>query len=489
MVAAPLLPLWLRYRAGRGKEIAARLPERRGFGCDRPEGLLIWLHAASVGETLSLLPLLGALARARPEARFLITTATVTGAAMLAARLPPDLAARSRHRFLALDVPGWVARFLDGWRPDAAVFVESEIWPNLIAAAAARGIPLGLVNARMSARSGRRWARLPGFAASLFGAFRLVAAQTATDAARLRRLGAAGVVAWGNLKAAAEPLPADPEALAEARRLLGGRPVLLAASTHPGEEALILRALPALRVALPDLLLLLVPRHPDRGAEVAAAAGGAPRRALGQGPGAGPGAGSGAGSVWVADTMGELGIWFRLAQAAVIGGSLVPKGGHNPLEAAQLRCPILFGPHMENFAEVAARLLALGGAIQVPDAAALAPAAIGVLTGAGRAAALSAAAVAVADDAAGLPERLAAEILGWLPVPLAQPGDRARTFSGQAFSGQAFSGQAFSGQAFSGQAFSGQAFSGQAFSGQAFSGQAFSGQAASPDDSENAAKQ
>jgi len=408
--AAALLPAWLRRRARRGKEVLPRLAERRGFGADRPPGILVWLHAASVGETLSLLPLLAALARARPQAQFLLTTGTVTASALLAARLSPCLAARSRHRFLPLDVPGWVARFLEGWRPDAGIFVESEIWPNLIAAARARNMPLALVNGRMSRRSALRWSRCPGFAAELLGSFALIAAQTTADATRFAALGAVGVVAWGNLKAAAAPLPADPAALAEARALIGRRPVFLAAGTHPGEDALVLAALPALRAAVPDLLLLLVPRHVERGADIAAAAGGAPRRSLGQPP---------AGPVWVADTMGELGLWLRLAQVVLVGGSLVPKGGHNPLEAAQLGCPILFGPHMENNLEAAQRLLALGGAVQLPDAAALAPAAIAVLTDPGHAAALSAAAAAVAHDAAGLPERLAKEILGWLPAPAA----------------------------------------------------------------------
>ncbi|WP_431281363.1 3-deoxy-D-manno-octulosonic acid transferase [Humitalea sp. 24SJ18S-53] len=417
-VASPLLPLFLARRVRRGKEIAARLPERQGHGADRPPGRLVWLHAASVGESQSLLPLLTALARRAPDLHFLVTTGTVTSAALLAERLPPALAARTRHRFVPLDVPAWVARFLDTWRPDAGIFVESELWPNLIAAATARNIPLGLVNARLSKKATATWARLPGFAARVLGAFRLVAAQTHADADRLRQIGAAEVQSWGNLKAAAAPLPADPAELARLRTILAGRPVFVAASTHPGEEAAILAARPA------GVLTILVPRHPDRGAEVAALAGAAPRRSLGATPGP-------ADPVWVADTLGELGLWFRLAGAAFIGGSLVPLGGHNPLEAARLGCPVIFGPHMGNFSEAAALLLQAGGAIQVPDAAALAAEVAAVLTNARKAGDMVAAAMAAMgrpDGSEALPDRLAAVILPWLPpaeaagVADAEPG-------------------------------------------------------------------
>src|SRR4051812_13712060 len=179
---APLLPLHLRRRARLGKEIAARLGERRGEGAARPPGRLLWLHAASVGETLSVIPLLEALAARAPDLTLLVTTGTVTAAGLLAQRLPGGLGGRLLHRFVPLDVPRWVARFLDGWRPDCAVLVESELWPNLIATAEARGLPLALVNARFSARSARRWRLAPGLGRRLLGAFRLVTAQSAADA-------------------------------------------------------------------------------------------------------------------------------------------------------------------------------------------------------------------------------------------------------------------------------------------------------------------
>ena len=410
---APLLPLHLRLRARRGKEIADRLGERRGLGAARPPGRLFWLHAASVGETLSTLPVLDAMARRDPDLRFLVTTGTVTSAELLAQRLSPDLAARVQHRFVPLDVPGWVDRFLADWRPDAGAFVESELWPNLLAGAAAHGVPLALVNARMSPRSAARWGRAPGLARAALGAFRLVIARSAQDARRLGALGVAGVHSWGDLKAAAPPLPADPAALAALRAAIGARPVFLAASTHPGEDAMVLAAHAALAGDVPDLLTIIAPRHPDRGAAIAALGAGAglvtQRRATGALPGRDA-------AIYVADTMGELGLFYRLAGAALVGGSLVRHGGQNPLEAARLGCPILLGPHTWNFEEPVARLLEAGGAIRLDGAAALAPAIRDVLSNQGRARDLAMAAASVAQGQADLPDRLAEALLE-LPVP------------------------------------------------------------------------
>lgn len=418
MLLAPLLPLHLALRVRRGKEIAHRLGERRGEGAERPPGRLFWWHAASVGETLSVLPVLEAMGRRDPALRFLLTTGTVTSADLLSRRLPGWLAARVAHRFAPLDVPAWTARFLAGWRPDAGAFVESELWPNLLAAAAAQRVPMALVNARMSPRSAARWSRAPGLARATLGSFRLVLARSAEDAARLSALGAAAAC-WGDLKGAAAPLPADPAELAALREAIGPRPVVLAASTHAGEEGIMLAAHHALAPAFPGLLTVIVPRHPERGAAIAAEAEAAglvaARRAAGGAPGR-------EAAVYVADTLGELGLFYRLARAALVGGSLVPHGGQNPLEPARLGCPILFGPHMENFAEPVARLLAAGGAVPVAGAAALAPALRDVLSDARRARALADAAAAVADGHAGLPERVAEALLGLLP-----PDDPAET--------------------------------------------------------------
>lgn len=413
-LAAPLLPLYLRRRAARGKEIAARLPERRGAHAARPPGPLLWLHAASVGETLSVLPVLEALAARAPRLTILLTTGTVTGAALLDQRLPAGLRARVLHRFVPLDVPRWVARFLDGWRPDAGAIVESELWPNLIAAARARRIPLALVNGRFSARSARRWRHAVGLGREVMEGFTLVLAQSSDDAGRFAALGARAVHAPGNLKDAAAPLPAAPEALAALRDAIGGRPVLLGASTHPGEEAILLAAHRLLAEEFPGLLTLLAPRHPERGPALAALAAEhalpVARRAAGELPGPDT-------AVYVADTLGELGLFYRLASVGLVGGSLVPHGGQNPLEPARLGCPILLGPWTANFAEPVGRLLAAGGAVQLAVATPgmLAAAARAVLSNPGQGRGLAEAAAATVAPAAGLPDEVAAALLRLMP--------------------------------------------------------------------------
>lgn len=418
---APLLPFWLELRARRGKEMPERLAERRGEAASRPAGPLLWLHAASVGESLSLLPLMDALVERRPDLHLLVTTGTVTAATLLMQRLPPLLADRVHHRFVPLDVPRWVETFLDGWRPDGAIFVESELWPNLTAALARRGIPLALVNARISARSARLWHWAPGLMRDMLGRFSLVVAQSEGDAERLRRLGAPGAVYWGQLKAAAEPLPADPAELARLRAMTGDRPIFLAASTHAGEEEIVCAAHAALLPRFPDLLTIIVPRHTERGAAIAAlaAAAAAPRGVTRRAEGGDPVPEAG---IHVADTLGELGLFYRLADVALVGATLVPKGGHNPLEPARLGCPILLGPHTENALEAAEALLDRGGALPVASAAALAQAVTDVLSDPARGHAMATAAAAVAARSAGLPGRLATAVLGIMP---ALPGDGA----------------------------------------------------------------
>ncbi|MGX9966786.1 3-deoxy-D-manno-octulosonic acid transferase [Roseomonas sp. F4] len=420
LLAAPLLNGHLARRAKRGKEVPARLPERRGLGAARPSGPLLWLHAASVGEALSTLPLLEALLARQPGLRLLVTTGTVTGAEALRRRLPPALTRpdaegfpRIAHRFLPLDVPGWVARFLDDWRPDAGALVESELWPNLLGAARARRLPLALLNGRMSPRSFARWRHFPRSAAWILGSFGLVLARSEGDRARLAALGARDALCWGDLKAFAPPLPADDAVLAELREAMGDRPVFLAASTHPGEEALVLAAHALLAPAWPDLLTVLVPRHPERGAAMADQAA---RQGLGVARRAAGGAPTADVAVYVADTLGELGLFYRLADVALIGGSLVPHGGQNPLEAARLGCPILLGPHTFNFEEPVARLLAAGGAAQMAaTAGALAEQVAAMLSDRPRRQAMAAAAAQVAAGQEGLPGEVAAALLKLLP--------------------------------------------------------------------------
>ncbi len=337
----PAAPLLLRRRARNGKEDEPRVNERLGRNLPpRPEGTLIWVHGASVGECLAALPLVEALMK-RGGCHVLVTSGTVTSARMMQERLP----APALHQFVPIDTPAATRRFLDHWQPDAGLFVDSDIWPNLVLGAKARGIKLALVNARMSERSFAGWRWAPNTAEVLLSAFDICLAQDDQIAERFRILGARDVRAIGSLKADAPPLPADPEKLRELEEAIGRRPVLLAAQTHPGEDETVLPAHDALRQTIPDLLTILVPRHIERGPELAMLCGdrAAKRRALSELPGPGT-------AVYVADTMGELGLFYRIAPFAFVGGSLIRHGGQNPLEPARLGCAVLAGPHTFNFA-------------------------------------------------------------------------------------------------------------------------------------------
>lgn len=400
-VAAPALRLMLRQRVQRGKELAARLPEREGIDTTpRPPGRLMWIHAASVGESLSVLSVLPFL----QEVTVLLTTGTVTSAALLAGRLPALETGRVMHRFVPLDVPAWAARFLDHWQPNAAAFVESELWPNTLAACQARRIPLMLINARMSERSFRGWSRAPRFARHVLGAFTQVQAQSAADAARLSALGARCVTAPGDLKLAAPPLEADPDALVQLRYVIGDRPVWLAASTHPGEEAMASTIHRLLAPAYPGLLTIIAPRHPDRGPAIEPSA---PHRSAGQGP---------EGGIWVVDTLGELGLLYRLTPIVFVGRSLVaPGGGQNPWEPAKLGCVVAVGPHTGNFEPAVQKLRAAGVLSVVPDAAGLAAWVEAMLSDPARVTAAGQAARAVASGLSDLPKATAQSLLALLP--------------------------------------------------------------------------
>ncbi|MFM1959421.1 MAG: hypothetical protein RL588_938 [Pseudomonadota bacterium] len=335
-LAEPLAPGLLRRRAAAGREDPDRLDERLGRASrPRPSGPLVWLHGVSVGESLSLLALVEGLRARHPGLGLLVTSGTRTSADLLARRLPEGVV----HQYVPVDGPRAVRRFLDHWRPDLGVFAESELWPNLLQSARRRGTRLALVSARITEGTASTWRRAPASARRLLGLFDLILPQDRASAARLAELGAACGREL-NLKRAGAPLPFDPAELERLRSLAAGRPVILAASTHPGEEALVAGAAEGL-----GALLVLAPRHPERGAEIAQALG-APRRALGQSPGPGD-------PVWIADTLGEMGLFFRLADLAVMGGSFPGGiGGHNPLEPARLGVPVLTGPDITNSADV-----------------------------------------------------------------------------------------------------------------------------------------
>jgi 3-deoxy-D-manno-octulosonic-acid transferase len=364
IVAEPLVRFYLVLRARRGKEDPLRIAERRGIAsATRPVGPLIWLHAASVGEAQSALALIGRMLAMHGDATMLVTSGTVTSASMLEQRLPE----RAIHQYVPADLHRWVRRFLDHWRPDMALFVESELWPNLVLETAARNCPLILVNGRLSARSFERWRKAPGLSRPLLRSFSLCLGQTDRDRQHFAALGAARSEYLGNLKYSAEPLPVDEATLAAIRAEIGERPFWLAASTHPGEEELAAAVHQALTDAHPDLLTIIVPRHPNRGDGIEVMLSekfSVQRRGRGEMP-------DRSCELFLADTLGELGLFYRLAEIAFIGGSTGSLGGHNPLEAAQLDCAVIYGPDMANFRVVAADLAAADAALTFADEAGL----------------------------------------------------------------------------------------------------------------------
>lgn len=406
-VVGPFASAWLQKRAKAGKEDPARLRERFGYYAEaRPPGRLVWLHAASVGESGVALQLVNALADRDPALSFLITTGTRTSAALIGKRV----SARLRHAYVPLDRPDAVKRFLAHWRPDLGLFVESELWPNLILAAQRAAIPLALVNARMSPETLGRWTRWPDAARRVLDAFAMILAADQRTADALCKLTAAPTIAVGNLKLAA-PAPAiDAAANAALKAVLNGRPVWLAASTHAGEEAIARDAHRVVREALRQALLIIVPRHPERGGEIQAEIGGA-RRAAGE-----P---IGAHDIYIADTLGELGVFYANADAAFIGGSLVPTlKGHNAIEAAKLNTPIIAGPHVESFADLYDDLLAAGGAARVDSSDTLAAEVLALLRDPALRAQRTAAAQRVVDRGSAALDATIARIAALLPAPV-----------------------------------------------------------------------
>ncbi len=347
--SAPVLHLLLRRRLRLGKEDPKRLGERMGKpSIARPEGRLIWIHAASVGEAQSALILVNALLQQFGQLRILVTSGTVTSAKLMASRLPD----RAFHQFYPLDHPDWVRKFLDYWNPDAVYWMESELWPNMLLQIQSRKIPSTLVNGRLSPSSFRRWKRMRKDIQILLGTFSRCLVQTETDASYFSSLGAREVVVTDNLKYSATPLPFDGEELKKLKTASGERPVWLYASTHEGEEAMACRIHEKLCKDFPGLLTVLVPRHPERGKQIYDTCldliMNARRR-------------SEANSlpkpdddIYIADTLGELGLFYRFAGIACIGRSFSKDGGggHNPIEAAQLGCAIIHGPNVQNLEKI-----------------------------------------------------------------------------------------------------------------------------------------
>ena len=408
-LARPIAPLLLGLRARRGKEEPLRRNERLGQPrIKRTAGRLAWFHAASVGETNAILPLIAALAQKRPSLSFLLTTGTVTSAKLAAQRLGP----RAVHQYAPLDAPEYVAGFLDHWRPDLAVFTESEIWPNLILESSARSIPLALVNGRMTKRSFRRWRRNPSFAHPLFSRFELVLAQNEALARRFTTLGAPCAISAGNLKVDAPPPLVDDVEFERLRPALQGRPLLMAACTHEGEDGIVADAHRRLASSFPGLCTIIAPRHPQRGSAIAGMLKdrrfSVAQRSLGQLP-------DHTSDAYVADTIGELGMLYKLAPVAFIGGSLVDRGGHNPIEAMRLGAVVLVGPHWQNFPDAYDALIKNGGAIVVRSAEEIAGAARMLLSDASALDNMRSRADAALDTISGALPRTIEALLQYLP--------------------------------------------------------------------------
>ncbi|MGE3149916.1 MAG: 3-deoxy-D-manno-octulosonic acid transferase [Pseudorhodoplanes sp.] len=343
-MATPLAPLWLARRLKQGKEDPERLSERYGESAlARPEGPLLWLHGASIGEILGAAPLISHI-RAQ-NFNVLVTSGTVTSARVARSRMPPGVL----HQFIPIDAPRFVKRFLDHWQPDLGMFIESDLWPNMVFAAAARRIPLVVINGRMSERSFNRWSALSGTIGGILRQFDLCLTQSVLDANRYSELGAPRISTTGNLKLDVPPPPIDSLKLDALRLKIGERPVFAAASTHPGEDEIVIDMHRNLRQLFPRLLTIIAPRHPERGADIAAVARRAGLSADLRTQSALPKRST---EIFVADTLGELGLLYKLAPVVFIGGSLVPHGGQNPIEAVKHGAVVLHGPHVWNFAEV-----------------------------------------------------------------------------------------------------------------------------------------
>ena len=358
-VATPLAGILLSHRLKRGKEDPHRLAERRGESTvARPPGPLVWVHGASVGEVAAIIPLVERIAS--KDFKVLVTSGTVGSAKLCEQRLPAGVI----HQFVPLDAPRFITRFLDHWKPDLALFTESDLWPNIIIMSHARRIPLILVNGRVSERSFNRWRYAPATIGAMLRRFDLCLAQSPAYATRYRDLGAPRIATTGNLKLDVPEPPADRDSLQALQSAIGGRTTIAAASTHAGEEIALIDTHRKLKQSFPQLLTLIAPRHPDRGSgivEIASAAGlSASRRSQGRLPDAKT-------DIYVVDTLGELGLVYRLAPIVFVGGSLATHGGQNPVEPIKLGAAVLHGPHVWNFAEIYAALDAAHGAEQVTD--------------------------------------------------------------------------------------------------------------------------
>ena len=361
IIFSPLIDLYLLYRKFRKKEDPVRFKERNGYSCiKRPEGVLYWFHCASVGEANSILPVIEDLLELDKKASILLTTGTVSSASQIENRLPT----RCFHQYIVVDKYFAVKRFIDNWQPNVGVFVESEIWPNLINYASKQGCKLILANARMSEKSFRKWQFLLKIGFDVFSYFSLCLPQSRIDEKYYNALGVREVKYLGNIKIDAPALSCDDEKVSVILEQIGSRPIFIAASTHEGEEEKIINASKILQKDHKDLLTIIVPRHIDRSKDIAQLIKSKKVsyavRSLNDEI-------TDDVKIYLADTLGELGIFYRIAQIAFIGGSFVDIGGHNPIEALKLRCVVITGPYISNFIEVYDDLIKDECAVKVLD--------------------------------------------------------------------------------------------------------------------------
>ena len=412
LAGRPLLNLLLAHRANRGKEDPARVEERRGMASrPRPSGPLVWIHAASVGEVQSAQILLHALeSHLNGGVHVLVTTGTTASAALMSTRLP----AFAFHQYVPLDHPGWVKKFLDHWKPDLALWMESELWPNILSALKTRGIPCILVNARLSEKSYTGWRRARGLARDILSSFTLILAQTQTDADRYKDLGAPLVHVTDNLKYSAKPLPVDPVSLAALKLCTDSRPLWVFASTHAGEESLACRIHKTLRTDFPDLLTIIVPRHPSRRDDIAGLC--FEEEVKFRLRGDTHALPTNEDDIYIADTMGELGLFYSLSPIAVIGRSFSDDGGggHNPVEAAILGCAILTGPNNQFQRQIYDDMLSADAVIETRDEESLTNALRDLLTHAEKPTMLEHRAMALAQRKSHVIDTVMKEIIPYL---------------------------------------------------------------------------
>lgn len=353
---------YIKKRQENGKEDLKRFNERMGKpALKRPNGKLIWFHGASVGESISMLPLINKLLELHPEAHVMVTTGTTTSADIMAKRLPE----RAFHQYIPIDNPVFAARFIKHWQPSLVLWFESDFWPGMLSAIKKRGIPLLLINGRISNKSFKRWQQFDFISKELLNCFTFCLGQSEEDAYRLRMLGAKETACLGNLKYAGLPIPIDSEKLSILKRQIGSRPVWLVSSTHHDEEAKIARFIPEIQLAIPDLLTIIAPRHPQRGQEVCSAV--KEISGLNCSLRSADEPITKKNDVYIADTIGEMGLWYSLCPLVFIGGSLIPHGGQNFIEPSRMRDAVIVGPHMHNFTDAMNRAKKADAIIQVND--------------------------------------------------------------------------------------------------------------------------